>query len=172
MWEATNTITKGVKLEEECGGVLVPLKGPVPVRRVCFVDEHGQNRKQGRPFNDRELRLEVDHMMPVSWGGKDGPTHLAHYYCQRVQAGSIGGLIGGLVSGPANGRKAVESGQLARVNATRTTEQRRAAGRKNAESGQIARLGASNLGNHTRHHANRSIVNESCALCAEEGRSA
>jgi hypothetical protein len=65
----------------KCGGVLIP-----DGTRHCFVQERGQH-PSGRSFNNRELSLSVDHVIPRSQGGAGGPTHLVHYYDQCVQGG-------------------------------------------------------------------------------------
>jgi hypothetical protein len=84
----------GMSENFECGGVLVP--DGDGWRRTCFVEERGL----GESLKDvmyadgkRPLQLTIDHVIPKSQGGENGPTHLAHLYCQAVQGGSIGGPI-------------------------------------------------------------------------------
>ena len=33
-------------------------------------------------------RWELDHVLPISLGGRDGPTHPAHYLCNRRKGGA------------------------------------------------------------------------------------
>lgn len=91
--------------------------------------------------------------------GRIGGSRVHELYPkQSVEWSRKGGSIGGVISG----RKAVESGHLARL---RTKEHQQEAGRKGGQaavdSGQVVSLA------HLRWHVRRGIVNTNCGLCQE-----
>jgi hypothetical protein len=167
-----------------CGGVLIP-----DGTRHCYVEERGIT---GPPWR---LVFELDHITPLSMGGaKDGPTHMAHFYCQRVQGRLLqpreANVRGGTkTAGIHEARGYFQSEEFSAASRRGSLNQLREAkvrggqaggrnqpreakvrgGMQGGRSQSLAKrkAGAENTrkARHTRWHVKRQIINPTCDLC-------
>ena len=140
-----------------CGGVMI-----ADGTRHCFVAEGYATRE----LTSWDLQLTVDHIIPRSMGGaEDGPTHLAHMYCQCVQGGFNCIALHGS-SYPLDGRGGSRRHALHGSTFQGTREDNVRGGKRRAElHGSPGYPENLQTANHKRWHINRGVVSLSCKFC-------